>query len=454
MANPKRQDVIGIIEKLQSDRVKVAVSDIDGILRGKYLHKDKFLSALKDGFGFCSVIFGWDINDRCYDKGTVSGWHNGYPDILAKIDLATYRTVPWENNLPFFLADFQNQGGEALPVCPRQLLKKVIQEAEIAGFRAKFGLEFEWFNFAESPQSLATKNFCNPTTITPGAFGYSLLRPALNREFFTALMDQLPRFGVPVEGFHTETGPGVLEVALVASDALEAADRGLLFKTAVKEIAAPFNIMPSFMAKWHPQLPGCGGHMHQSLWDSQDQHNLFSTDQAPHKMSKLFEHYLAGQMAIMPEIMPFLVPNINSYKRLVEGCWAPTKMSWGVDNRTTALRVISGSDKSTRLETRLGGSDINPYLAVAAALGCGLYGIKHSLSLETVTEGNAYTASSGIRLSRTLAEACDKLSQSKAANEIFGEEFVKHFLLTREWECQAFNTAVTNYEIERYFEIV
>lgn len=442
------------LDKLNADRVKVAVSDIDGVLRGKYMHKDKFISSIDSGFGFCSVIFGWDIADSCYSKGIVSGLHNGYPDVNAKVDLSTMRLSPWEDNIPFFLADFESSNGKALAACPRQLLKNVLQQCKEQGFNAKFGLEFEWFNFLETPHSLSNKKHIDPTTMSTGAFGYSMLRPGLNREYVVALMRQITDFGIPLEGFHCETGPGVLEAAIVAGEALEAADRGALFKLAVKEIATSFGFMASFMAKWDPTLPGCGGHMHQSLWDADNNVNLFHNEKDPHKMSELFKHYLAGQALLLPEFMPFFAPNINSYKRLVEGCWAPTKMSWGIDNRTTALRVIPGSNKSTRLETRLGGSDINPYLAIAAALAAGLYGIKHKLKLAPGVVGSAYNDEAGIPLSRTLDQACDKLANSSAAVELFGKDFIEHFLMSRRWECEKFNSAVTNFELERYFEIV
>jgi len=454
MVDQQSKDVISKIMNMSCDRVKFAVSDIDGVLRGKYISRDKFMSAISGGLGFCSVVFGWDINDNCYDKGTVSGLHNGYPDQFVRLDLSTFRTIPWENNTPFLLGDFEKDSGKPLLVCPRQTLKRVLEQAKDMGFNTKFGLEFEWFSFAETPQTLGIKNFCNPTTISPGAFGYSMLRPALNRDYFNAIMDTMGAFEIGLESFHTETGPGVLEAALVATNALKAADEAILFKTAVKEIATSFGLIASFMAKWHPNLSGSGGHIHQSLWDSTNKNNVFFSNKDSHKMSDIFKYYVAGQVLILPEIMPLLAPNINSYKRFVEGCWAPTKMSWGVDNRTSALRVIPGSNKSTRLETRLGGSDINPYLAVAAALGAGLYGIKHKLKLDKPVSGDASCDPRGLALSRNLEQACAKMTDSSAAVEILGREFVDHFLYTRQWECEKFNKAVTNYELERYFEIV
>jgi glutamine synthetase len=437
-------------------KVKVAVTDVDGILRGKYLHRDKFLGATESGFGFCSVIFGWDANDACYENGvTYTGWHNGYPDALAKIDPATYRNVPWDGGVPFFLADFvADEKGTPLAVCPRQLLKKVIADAKTAGYAASCGMEFEWFNFAETSKSVNEKGFRNMESLTPGMFGYSLLRMNQNREFFNALMDDLAKFRVPIEGLHTETGPGVFEAAILYSDALEAADRAVLFKSGAREIGHRFGILPTFMAKWNMQLPGCSGHTHQSLWDAGRTKNLFYDEKAPNKMSEVFKSYVAGQLACLPEILPFFAPTVNSYKRLVDGYWAPTKVTWGIDNRTVACRAIPGSSKSTRLETRVPGSDVNPYLAVAACIASGLYGVRNKLKLKDAVQGSGYHDTTAERLPRTLFEATRRMEESKIARELFGDAFIDHFAKTRHWEWQQFQSSVTNWELQRYFEII
>ena len=451
----KKKNIVEEIRRSDRQKVKVAITDIDGILRGKYIHRDKFLSAAENGFGFCNVVFGWDCGDVCYDNVNYTGWHTGYPDANVKIDLNTYRQVPWDNEVPFFLGDFEDAKGEALAVCPRQLLKKIIAEAQGAGFTALCGMEFEWFNFKETPQSLADKKYHEPQPITPGMFGYSILRSSLNQPFFAAIMDELRLFGVPIEGLHTETGPGVYEAAILYSEALEAADRAVLFKSGVREIGTRFAITPSFMAKWSSSLPGCSGHIHQSLWDRNVGKNLFYNEKDPNRMSPVFKSYLAGQLALLPEILPFFAPTVNSYKRLVDGFWAPTKVTWGVDNRTVAMRVIPGSSKSTRLETRVPGSDVNPYLALAAALGAGLYGIANKLELKKQpTIGSGYHDNAAVRLPRTLQEATEKLSGSQIAKEIFGEAFVDHFVATRRWEWRQFQNAVTDWELRRYFEII
>jgi glutamine synthetase len=448
------KDILAELRRSPTQKVKVAVTDIDGVMRGKYLHKDKFLSAAEGGgFGFCNVVFGWDSADVCYDNATYTGWHTGYPDAVARVDLSTARTVPWDGGVPFFLADFEDGKGGPLPVCPRSLLKKIVARAQAAGFIAKAGLEFEWFNFQETPESLAEKHYVSPRPLTPGMFGYSLVRMAHSRPFFNAMLDELGAFGVPIEGLHTETGPGVFEAAIQASDALEAADRGVLFKTSVKEIGQRFQVMPTFMAKWNSALPGCSGHMHQSLWTKDG--NAFDDEKDPRRMSKVFKSYLAGQLRGLADLLPFFAPTVNSYKRLVDGYWAPTKVTWGVDNRTVALRVIPAGPKSTRVEVRVSGSDINPYLALAASIGAGLWGIAQELPLEDApVEGSAYMVEKAVRLPRTLQEATRGLSESRLAREILGEEFVDHYVRTREWEWRQFQDAVTDWELRRYFEVI
>jgi glutamine synthetase len=455
MEPEKIASALEALRRSEHAKVKVAVTDIDGVLRGKYLEKAKFLSAVEGGFGFCNVVFGWDSGDVCYDNATYTGWHTGYPDALVRPDPATQRSIPWDGGVPFFLGEFEDGRGGPLPVCPRQLLKRVLARAARLGAAPKCGVEYEWFNFRETPQTLAAKNYATPEPLTPGMFGYSILRSSLNRPYFAALMDDLRAFGVPLEGLHTETGPGVYEAAIAFSDALEAADRATLFKTAVKEIAYRHGFVASFMAKWNVRLPGSGGHVHLSLWDPAGKRNLFHDAADPARMSPFFRSFLAGQLRCLPEILPFFAPNVNSYKRLVDGYWSPTKPTWGIDNRTCAFRVIPGSEKSTRVEVRIGGADINPYLAVAAAVAGGLHGVEKNLELaDPPIAGSAYQESSIPRLPRTLAEATDRLEKSELARDLFGDAFVDHFVRTRRWEWGQFADAVTDWEMRRYFEII
>ncbi len=314
-------------------------------------------------------------------------------------------------------------------------------------------------------------------------FGYSILRSSYHSQkksteeasskpgtnFFNDLFDLLTAFKIPIEGIHTETGPGVYEAAITYSEILEAADRAVLFKTAVKEIAYRNNFVASFMAKWDENLPGCGGHVHQSLWDLEKKKNLFSNagksinpGNKESEMSELMKHYIAGQIFCLPHILPMFAPTINSFKRLVVGMWAPTTLTWAVDNRTVAFRVLPAGLKSTRLETRVIGSDTNPYLVMAACLASGLYGIKHKLKLQPASVGNGYRDYKYGVLPGNLNDAVKAMKKSKIASELFGKDFSDHFIMTREWEWKQFKKEgikfdpkkVSNWELKRYFEII
>lgn len=450
-----RKEFIEKIQNAESSKIKFAVADIDGILRGKYIHKEKFLSALESGIGFCDVIFGWDSNDKCYENSEITGWHTGYPDAKATIDIDTFREIPWENGTPFFLGDFSDDKKYAEAVCSRSLLKRVVSESESLGFTPIFAQEFEWFNFLGTPNEIHESEFKELKPITPGMFGYSILRSSLNQPYFNDLFNLLQQFNIPLEGIHTETGPGVLEGTIIYDHILQAADKALLFKTAVKEIAYRHNFVATFMAKWNSKLPGCGGHIHQSLWDIEKKTNLFFDAKQNSGISKTMEHYIAGQLKCLPEILPMFAPTTNSFKRLSSGDWAPSTLTWGIDNRTTAIRAIPGSNKSTRIELRVPGSDTNAYLALGAALAAGLYGIKNKLSLNIeATKGNGYTNKSNGVLPNSLEKASEKMANSAIAKELFGKAFVKHFTKTREWECQQFDKNDPNWELKRYFEII
>ena len=475
---PNKQSLPELLEQLAAagtEKVKLAIADIDGILRGKVISFDKFKAIAEKGFGFCDVVFGWDAEDQAYDNGSFTGWHTGYPDAMAVVDAGTFRRVPWEGGIPFFLADFSVGGdnvggpggdgvggldvdggakGSALPVCPRNLLKKIIGQAVELGYSAYFSQEFEWFNFKAPSDEVEPRSLKDLKPLTKGMFGYSILRASQGSEYFHALFDNLKQFGVPLEGLHTETGPGVYEAAILYSDVLEAADRAVLFKTGVKEIAARHGVLPTFMAKISESLPGCSGHVHQSLWTADGSRNLFY-DGDSSGMSQIMESYIAGQLYCLPYILPMYAPTVNSYKRLVEGAWAPTTPTWAVDNRTTALRALPGGESSTRLETRVVGSDSNPYLAMAACLASGLYGVRNGMKLETpATQGSGYADKGRGVLPRNLWEATQAMKESRLGVELFGEAFVDHFARTREWEWRQFAQVVTDWEFKRYLEII
>lgn len=455
---PQTLTVTKLLQQLSDQniqKVKLAVTDLDGILRGKVISFDKFKSIAAGGFGFCDVVFGWDAGDVAYDNASVTGWHTGYPDATAIVDIQTFRRIPWEDDLPFFLADFDDGKGNCAAVCPRALLKKIDRQAKDEGFIAFCSQEFEWFNLKDNTTELYAGKFRDLKPLTHGMFGYSVLRASQNSAFFHDLFDLLKKFGIPIEGLHTETGPGVYEAAIMYSGILEAADRAVLFKSGVKEIGFRHGVLPTFMAKFSENLPGCSGHVHQSLWSADAKTNLFYDKKSKTGISPLMESYIAGQLHCLPHILPMYAPTVNSYKRLVEGAWAPTTLTWAIDNRTTALRALPTGEKSTRLETRVVGSDSNPYLAMAACLASGLYGIRKKMKLQIPpTKGNGYADTQHGILPANLWQATQSMKHSAVARELFGEQFVAHFTGTREWEWRQFSKVVTDWELKRYLEII
>lgn len=441
------EELLSTIKERQEQWITFGITDMDGVFRAKTISTEKFEKSLKEGIGFCNVIFGWDINDACYDNNSLVGWHTGYPDVQATLDPESRRTMPWDGDRSLFIADLSSSG--LSEICPRNLLFRVANKAEQMGFTAKASSEFEWYNFAETPVSLDQKSYSDPTPITPGMFGYSMLRAGQYAPYVRELLTQLYRFDIPLEGLHTETGDGVYEAAITYDEIRKSADRAALFKTAVKLIAHQHEIMPSFMAKWNPALPGCSQHIHLSLW--KDNTNAFYSE--GDELSVSMNHFIAGVLYCLPYIQPMYAPVTNSYKRYVEGSWAPTSASWGRENRTTAIRTIGGSASAARIENRVPGSDANPYLAMAATLASGLYGIEQKLELSEPVTGNAYDRKSLPPLHNSLEEATAAMKNSPIASTLFGEVFARHFVETREWEVRQ-QTDDPNWEFKRYFEVI
>lgn len=443
-----------VFEERAIKKVKVGGFDVDGVLRGKYVSTEKFWAAVEKGFGFCDVIFGWDIADALYDNAKVTGWHSGYPDALASIDTSTFRVLPYEPDTACFLADFYLPGGKhPHPACPRNLLKRVVARAEASGLVPKLGAEFEFWLFQESPDSLHAKRFQALDPISPGMFGYSWVREGQFSDLVHDVLDTMHAFDIHIEGMHTETGPGVWEVAIRYDDAVRAADQAALFKTTMKQIVGRHGLAVTFMAKWNASLPGSSGHLHQSLFDSTGETNLFNDPQAEDSLSTLARHYLGGQVALARELTALYSPFVNTYKRYVPGVWAPLTPSWGIENRTCALRVIPAG-QGTRIENRQTAADINPYIAMAACLASGLWGIDRAAPPPPPIRGDATFVEGSAPLPRTLAEAAQILKESETAREILGEDFVDHYVRTREWEVEKARTAVTDWELARYFEAV
>jgi len=446
------EDAKKIVAERDLDYVKVAVTDMDGILRGKYMQRDKFLSALDGGFGFCDVVLGWDSSDQLYDNVSLTGWHTGYGDAKVRIIPESCRELPLEEKSLLFLAEFLPP---AQAVCPRGLLQRILDRAGSLGFQATAACEFEFFVFDETPHSAREKNYRNLKNISPGFFGYSMLRSSVFAEFYEDLLELCLAMDFPLEGLHTETGPGVLEAAICHSDALSAADRAVLFKTYTKILAQRQDWMATFMAKWSPDWPGQSGHIHISLTDKNGDAVFYDPATEDH-MSTRMRHFIGGQQALMPELLSMIAPTVNSFTRLIPGFWAPTSASWGVENRTCALRAIPGKAAAQRVEYRIAAADINPYVAIAAAIGSGLWGIENEIEPSKPVVGSAYEVNFAkkYQLPATLAEAATRLKGSKAARALFGDDFVDHYAATREWEEREFRKHITDWEMSRYFEII
>jgi glutamine synthetase len=458
MTNPRDvasvSDARAIVEARDIEYVKIGLHDVDGVMRGKYVSRDKFFSILDNGLAFCDVVLGWDSNDQLYESKdvTFTGWHTGYPDAPVRVLPHTCREIPFEENTLLFLCEFD---GEAANVCPRNVLNRVLEKADAMGFDAYAAFEYEFFLFNETPDSVREKGYRDLQPITPGFFGYSVLRNSVHSDLYHSLLALARDMDFPIEGLHTETGPGVLEAALTVDAAANAADKAALFKTFTKVWAQRQGMMATFMAKWSNDYPGQSGHIHMSLRDKAGKSVFYDPD-AEYHMSDLQRQFLAGQQRLMPEFLAMLAQTVNAYSRLVPGFWAPTDSTWGAENRTTALRVIPGSEKSQRVEFRLGSADANPYIALAAALGAGLYGIEQQMEPLAQVTGNAYDQEHPpeLALPSTLDHAAASLRQSAAAREMFGDAFVEHYAASRDWECQEFRRHVTDWEMQRYFEII
>jgi len=447
------EDVIALVEERDIRQIKIAATDIDGILRGKYISRQKFISTLKSGLGFCDVIFGWDSADELYGRDSITGWRSAFPDAEGHLDVTTCRELPLEENTLLFLMDFEQKSPHR-DVCPRSLLKQVIRRGEAMGITFRASAEFEFFLFDETPQSVQDKGWRDLKNFTPGMFGYSMLRNSVHADFYHALMDLSRRMDMEIEGIHTETGPGVLEVALDHDTLLRAADKAVLFKTFTKVLAQQNGLMATFMAKYSNDYPGQSGHLHMSAF--RDGKPLFYDAEAPDTLSETMRHFIGGQQRLMPELLAMIAPTTNAYTRLIPGFWAPTQATWGVDNRTCALRAITGSPASQRVEYRVAAADINPYIALAAAIGSGLYGIEHAIEPTTPISGNAYEVELAPEYSfpRDLHAAAQRFKGSAAARELFGDVFVDHYALTREHEADEELKAITDWQLRRYFEII
>jgi glutamine synthetase len=425
------------------DTVLLALTDMQGRLQGKRLTARHFLAEVAEhGAEACNYLLGVDV-----DMATVSGyelfsWERGYGDFVLRPDLDTLRPVPWQEGTAICLADVAAQDGTDVSVSPRQILRRQLARLAERGWSANAGTELEFIVFRDTYEQGWAKGYREMQPANLYNVDYSLLGTARVEPLLRRIRNSMEAAGMVCEDSKGECNFGQHEVNFRYADALRTADEHSIYKNGVKEIAALEGMAVTFMAKFD-EREGSSCHIHFSLADEDGP--LFERDRA------LFHSFLAGQLAALRELTLLLAPNVNSYKRFAAATFAPTAVAWGNDNRTCALRVV-GHGPSLRFENRVGGADLNPYMALSGLIAAGLHGVEHSLELEPVFEGNAYDAPEKPRVPGTLREARDLFAQSALAREAFGDEVVDHYVNAADVELAAFGGAVTDWERFRGFE--
>lgn len=444
--------------------VKVGAPDIEGVFRGKRVASKFFLDSITDGFAQCDVLFGWDIAENVLPNLKFSNWEHGFADIVMKPDLSTFAPVPWEDHVASGICDLWTEHGEPVTIAPRFILGNLVERARTLGYEPMAASELEFRFFRENQMSLREKDFGpDLTPLNPGMNCYAISQASADDHLLSRIARMMREHGVEIEGYNREHGPGMYEMNIHYGNALTAADRTMLFKTGVKEICHQLGYSATFMAKWNDTEDGSSGHSHMSLWDHNQERNAFWDENAEGHMSPTMRQFLAGILKLLPEFMALYAPVINSYKRYIEGTWAPLNTTWGMDNRTCSVRIINNSKRAIRVENRVPGADANFYLVFSAMLASGLYGIEQQLELPSRLDGNAYEAATVAKalesgqispLARNLTTATDLLERSEAAKEYLGADFVEHFVATRRWEVREYEKAVTNWDRRRYFELI
>jgi glutamine synthetase len=434
--------------------VKIGAVDLDGLWRGKRISRDYFVDSVHaTGTNICNILFGWDIDDEPIPDLNYTGWDTGYPDVNLRPDLSTLRVVPWEPGTASVICDLYERDGRPVELSPRELLKSMIALARTHGYQAIGAYEFEFYLFRGTARDNAGRKWRDLEPVSEGHHTYNVYRDTGTEFLIGAVRRQLAEYGIMIEASNSEHGPGQFEVNIHYSDALAAADNAMLLKHTVKELAARDGYTASFIAKVNPDWAGSSGHVHQSL-RTLDGTPAFANPADPGALSEVGRQYLAGLVEHVGDLTALFLPNVNSYKRTTGAAWAGGSSTWGLDNRTVAIRAIPGAGASARVENRIAGADSNPYLVLAANLAAGLDGIEQKLPAPPAIEGNAYALSEGQAppLPKSLEAAAARLECSIFARKFLGDRFVDHFVATRRWEIQQFSAAVTEWELARYLE--
>ncbi|WP_405030196.1 glutamine synthetase family protein [Mycoplana sp. BE70] len=435
------------------DTVLVCLVDMQGRLMGKRFHAQYFVDGGHEETHSCNYLLATDIEMETVPGYRSTSWEAGYGDYTMKPDLATLCRLPWLDGTALVLCDvLDHRTHNDVPHSPRAVLKRQVKRLEALGFKPFMASELEFYLFDQTYDDARVGGYRD--LIPAGGYNedYHIFQTTKEEDVMRALRNGLQGAGIPVENSKGEASPGQEEINVRYAEALTMADRHSIIKNACKEIAWQRGKSVTFLAKWNYNAAGSSSHIHQSLWSADGKEPKFFDRDAKYGMSDLMRMYVAGQLAYASEITYFLAPYINSYKRFVAGTFAPTKAIWSKDNRTAGYRLCGEGTKGIRIECRVGGSDLNPYLAMAALLAAGIAGIEQKLELEAPFEGDAY-GGKGIReVPKTLREATEFMTTSKMLREAFGEDVVDHYTRTARWEQEEYDRRVTDWEVARGFE--
>ncbi|MBM7061375.1 glutamine synthetase [Pseudomonas sp. UL073] len=441
-----------LAEQGKIDTVLACMVDMQGRLIGKRFQVEFFLDSAHEETHGCDYLLADDIDMEPVPGYAAASWKKGYGDFVFKPDMSTLRVVPWAEGTALVLCDVQDHHGEDLPHSPRGILKRQIARLEERGYKGMFASELEFYLFDESYEAIHKRNYHKPKTANYNIEDYGILQTIRDEPVLRAIRRNLQAAGIPVENSKGEWGPGQEEINVRYADALTMADRHSVIKHACKEIAMQQGKSITFMAKWRYDLAGSSCHIHNSLWGVKNDKPLFYDGKVEFGMSKLMRQWVAGQLKYARDISYFLAPYINSYKRFQVGTFAPTRAVWSRDNRTAGFRLCGEGSKAIRIECRIGGADLNPYLAYAALIAAGLAGIDEGLELAKPYEGDAYQNARLPEVAKTLRDGAEALKKSKMLKQAFGEEVVAHYLHTANWEQSEYDRRITDWELKRGFE--
>ncbi|WP_424970912.1 glutamine synthetase family protein [Dinoroseobacter sp. S76] len=433
------------------DTVLTCFPDMQGRLMGKRFHAVNFVETSFKETHCCNYLLATDLEMATPDGYASSSWSQGYGDYIMAPDLGTIRVLPWLEGTAMVLCDILDHHTHApVPHAPRQVLKAQIARLEAMGLTAMMATELEFFLFEKSFDEIRKGGFRDLTPISGYNEDYHILQTTKEEGVMRPIRNQLYGAGLPIENSKGEAETGQEELNIRYAEALACADHHTIAKNGIKEIAWQHGVAASFLPKWHHTKVGSSSHVHQSLW--RDGEPAFYDADRPLGMSELMEHYMAGVIAYAPDYTAFLAPYINSYKRFAKGTFAPTKTVWSVDNRTAGFRLCGDGTKGVRVECRIGGSDLNPYLAQAAMLAAGIKGIEDKMPLAPATTGDVYDAADAQDIPQTLRAATETLRGSAMLRAAMGDDVIDHYTRACEWEQEEFDRVVTDWEIARGFE--